>query len=177
MDALCYPIDVTTTDGDSPAAVGNRIAAAVLAAGLADGSNEAGGYADPDYKPVNPPLVVNQPGTTMTDPNRWQPLQIEHMISQNGIPVTNGVQQAVGPHWGHVTTFALPPGGPTGVPVDPGRRRNSATRPPTRPTRTRPSRSSATAACSTRRRQPRSTSRPARAAATRSAPTTGLGIP
>ena len=29
----------------------------------------------------------------MTDPNRWQPLQLEQMISQNGIPVENGVQQ------------------------------------------------------------------------------------
>jgi hypothetical protein len=120
MDSLCYPIDVTTTDGDSPAALGNRIAAAVLAYGKTDGSNEAGGYADPDYKPVNPPLVVNKPGTTMIDPNRWQPLQIEHMISQNGIPVTNGVQQAVGPHWGHVKGFALPDGGTAGVPIDPG---------------------------------------------------------
>ncbi len=61
-----------------------------------------------------------KPGVTMTDPNRWQPLQIEHMISQNGIPVTNGIQQAVGPDWGHVTTFALPPGGASGVPIDPG---------------------------------------------------------
>jgi hypothetical protein len=56
----------------------------------------------------------------MVDPNRWQPLQIEHMISQNGIPVTNGVQQAVGPHWGHVKPFAIPPGGAAGVPIDPG---------------------------------------------------------
>ena len=111
---------MTTTDGDTPAAVGNRIAAAVLAYGLTDGSNEAGGYAAPDYKPVNPPLVVAKPGTTMTDPNRWQPLQIEHMISQNGIPVTNGVQQAVGPHWGHVDGFACPAGGADGVPIDPG---------------------------------------------------------
>ena len=120
MDALCYPLDVTTTEGDTPAALGNRIAKAVLAYGLADGSNEANGYASTDYTPVNPPLTVAKPGTTMTDPNRWQPLQIEHMISQNGIPVTNGVQQAVGPDWGHVKTFALPPGGPTGVPIDPG---------------------------------------------------------
>ncbi len=120
MDALCYPLDVTTTVGDTPAALGNRIAAAVIAAGLKDGSNEANGYASTDYKPVNPPLVVASPGTTMTDPNRWQPLQIAHMISQNGIPVTNGVQVAVGPDWGHVATFALPPGGPTGVPIDPG---------------------------------------------------------
>jgi hypothetical protein len=42
------------------------------------------------------------------------------MISQNGIPITNGVQQAIGPQWGHVTSFALPPGGSTGTPIDPG---------------------------------------------------------
>jgi hypothetical protein len=120
MDGLCYPLTATTTDGDSPAAIGNRIAKAVLAHGLTDGSNEAGGYASTDYKTVNPPLVVAQSGTTMTDPNRWQPLQIEHMISQNGIPVTNGVQQAVGPYWGHVESFALPDGGTAGVPIDPG---------------------------------------------------------
>ena len=120
MDTLCYRLDDTTTTGTSPAAVGNRIAAAVLAAGADDGSNQAGGYAAPDYKPVNPPLVVDGSAITMTDPNRWQPLQIAHMISQNGIPVTNGVQVAVGPHWGHVTSFAIPDGGAIGVPIDPG---------------------------------------------------------
>jgi len=120
MDSLCYPTDYQATSGDSPAALGNRIAKAVLAYGLTDGSNEAGGYADPGYKPVNPPLVVKNPGTKLVDPNRWQPLQIEHMISQNGIPVTNGVQQAVGPQWGHVKGFGIPDGGPLGVPMDPG---------------------------------------------------------
>jgi hypothetical protein len=120
MDSLCYPIADTATDGTSPAAVGNRIAAAVLAYGKTDGSNEAGGYANPDYKPVNAALVVNTPGTTMVDPNRWQPLQLEHMISQNGIPVTNGTQVAVGTQWGQVTPFAIPDGGADGVPIDPG---------------------------------------------------------
>jgi hypothetical protein len=121
MDTLCYPIAVTATDGNSPAAVGNRIAAAVIAYGLTDGSNQAGGYAAPDYKPVNAPLVVAKAGITMTDPNRWQPLQLEHMISQNGIPVVNGVQQAVGPHWGGVKGFALPAPASAGVaPIDPG---------------------------------------------------------
>jgi hypothetical protein len=121
MDALCYPLDVTTTDGTSPAAVGNRIAQAVIAYGKTDGSNESGGYGDPAYKPVNAPLVVAGSGTTMADPNRWQPLQIEHMISQNGIPVTNGVQQNIGPHWGGVKGFALPPvGGGDQPPLDPG---------------------------------------------------------
>jgi hypothetical protein len=120
MDSLCYSLDVTTSEGDSPAAVGNRIADAVLAAGANDGSNEYGGYAPKDYKPVNPPLVVADPGTTMTDPNRWQPLQIANMVSQNGIPVANGLQQAIGTHWGHVEGFALPPGGDAGTPIDPG---------------------------------------------------------
>jgi hypothetical protein len=120
MDALHYPLTVTTTDGNSPAAVGNRIAKAILAYGLTDGSNQAGGYADPSYKPVNPPLVVNKPGTTMTDPNRWQPLQIEHMISQNGIPVTNGVQQNVGPQWGGVKGFGLPASSGAEPPMYPG---------------------------------------------------------
>jgi hypothetical protein len=120
MDTLCYPLGVTTTTGNTPAAVGNRIAEAVLAYGLADGSNQANGYAAPEYKPVNAPLVVNKPGTTMTDPNRWQPLQLEHMISQNGIPLVNGVQQAIGPQWGHVKGFALPAAGADGVPIDPG---------------------------------------------------------
>ncbi len=120
MDSLCYPITQTATTGDSPSAIGNRIAAAVLAYGKTDGSNEANGYAAPDYKPVNAPLVVNKPGTTLLDPNRWQPLQLEHMISQNGIPITNGVQQAIGPHWGHVKGFALPDGGTAGIPIDPG---------------------------------------------------------
>jgi hypothetical protein len=63
---------------------------------------------------------VKDPGTTMVDPNRWQPLQLEQMISQNGIPVTDGTQQAVGPFWGHVQPFAIPPGGQAGVPIDPG---------------------------------------------------------
>ena len=120
MDSLCYPIATTTAEGDTPAAIGNRIAATVLGAGKADGSNEANGYAAPDYKPINPALVVNMTGTTMVDPNRWQPLQLEKMISQNGIPVTNGTQQAIAPHWGHVTGFALPAGGTAGTPIDPG---------------------------------------------------------
>ncbi|HEY0442723.1 MAG TPA: hypothetical protein VGC90_00720, partial [Candidatus Limnocylindrales bacterium] len=120
MDSLCYPIANTATAGDGPAAIGNRIAAAVLTYGRTDGSNEGNGYAAPDYHPVNAPLVVNRTGTTLLDPNRWQPLQLEHMISQNGIPVTNGVQQAIGSQWGHVAGFALPTGGAAGTPIDPG---------------------------------------------------------
>ena len=83
MGELCYDASVTTTEGDDPAAFGNRIAATVLAETIEDGSNEANGYVATDYQPVNPPLVVDRSGTTMADPNRWQPLELEVMVAQN----------------------------------------------------------------------------------------------
>jgi hypothetical protein len=119
MQALCYPIEVTTTEGEDPAAVGNRIAETVIAAGLVDGSNEADGYLN-TYHPINDPLVVKDPGTEMADPNHWQPLEIENMVSQNGILLTSGAQECIDPHWGHVAGFALPDGGTRGLPLDPG---------------------------------------------------------
>lgn len=120
MDSLSYPTTITTTEGDAPSAVGNRIAKAVLDYSLADGSNEAGGYAATDYKPINPVLIVALPGITMVDVNQWQPLQVDYQVSQNGIPVPGLAQVAVGPHWGHVTSFGIPEGGTGGVPFDPG---------------------------------------------------------
>ena len=108
MAELCYDAAVTTIEGDSPAAFGNRIAETVIAETIDDGSNEADSYAAADYEPVNPPLVVDQSGTTMSDPNRWQPLELEVMVAQNGLPLDDTVQTFVGPHWGAVTPFALP---------------------------------------------------------------------
>ncbi len=120
MDALCFPLDVTTTTGDTPAALGNRIAETILALGRTDGAKETSGSVDPEYRPVNPPLVVAESGTVMVDPNRWQPLQIENMVSQNGILLASGVQAFVGSHWGYVASFGLPPAGADGTPLDPG---------------------------------------------------------
>jgi hypothetical protein len=106
MAALGYDPLFTSTEGDTPAAVGNRIAAAVLAHGLADGSREATNYDDPSYTPVNEPLIVKQPGTVMVDPNHWQPLALDFSVSQNGIPLPDKVQVSVCPHWGAVVPFA-----------------------------------------------------------------------
>lgn len=59
MDGLGYDKAFESTEGDSPAAFGNRIAAAVIAFGLADGSNGQNGYAATNgYLPVNEPMVV-----------------------------------------------------------------------------------------------------------------------
>jgi hypothetical protein len=119
MRSLCYRIDYTSTEGDSPAALGNRIAATVVRYGRNDGAHEELRYLDPDYHPVNPPLVVAEPGTTMTDPSAWQPLALAQFVAQNGLPVPGKVQTFIGAHWGHVKGFALPPSS-RGVPIDPG---------------------------------------------------------
>ena len=79
MTALCYPVAVTTSEGNDPASLGNRIAATIIEIGHSDGSNELGGY-EADYEAVNEPLTVKEPGTTTADPNRWQPLEIEGMV-------------------------------------------------------------------------------------------------
>jgi hypothetical protein len=119
MRSLCYRIDYTSTKGDSPAALGNRIAAAVIAFGKDDGSLEQKRYVDTTYKPANPPLVVANTDAAMVDPNRWQPLALAQIVAQNGLPIPGNVQRFVGPQWGHVRAFALDPS-PDGVPIDPG---------------------------------------------------------
>ena len=121
MTSLCLSPAYTSTEGDSPAALGNRIAAAVIEAGLRDGSLERQHYADPSYRAVNEPLVVAQPGTTMHDPIFWQPLALDQIIAQNGIAVPGRVQSFIGAGWGHVRGFALPASQAKGLPIDPGK--------------------------------------------------------
>ena len=120
MRSLCYSIDYVETQGDSPAALGNRIAAEVIAFGRIDGANEQLRYADPEYAPRNDPLVVGGGDTSMRDPSRWQPLALERIVAQNGLPIPGKVQRFVGPHWGAVRGFALP-APRDGMPLDPGR--------------------------------------------------------
>jgi hypothetical protein len=118
--ALGFDVDFVATAGDLPAAVGNRIAAAVLTLGQTDGANEQGNYADSTYTPVNAPLVVKLPGTSMNDPNRWQPLALDLIVTQNGIPLPDRVQAIVGAGWNRVTPFALTHANPDEVYIDPG---------------------------------------------------------
>jgi hypothetical protein len=119
MASLCYRTDFESTEGDSPAALGNRIAAAVIDYGRDDGALENERYVDSSYTPANDPLLVSESVTVMRDPNRWQPLALEEQIAQNGLPIPGSVQNIIGPHWGHVTSFAMPPS-EEGVPIDPG---------------------------------------------------------
>jgi hypothetical protein len=119
MASLCYDTTFEATEGESPAALGNRIAAAVIAAGAEDGALENDRYVDSSYRPANEPLVVDESGAEMNDPNSWQPLSLGEQIAQNGLPIPGNVQTSIGPHWGSVESFALPTS-PQGTPIDPG---------------------------------------------------------
>ncbi len=119
MEALCLDPGVTTTEGDDPEALGNRIAVAAIAFGEGDGSLEDEFYVDLSYEPANEPMEVLASGTTMADPNRWQPLAFEEAVAQNGLRLESNVQSFVGPNWGWVTPFALAPSD-EGLPLDPG---------------------------------------------------------
>jgi hypothetical protein len=119
MRRLCYRPGFAETKGDSPAALGNRIAAAAIAYGRSDGSLESQHYADPSYVPVNEPLVVSQAGATPHDATFWQPLARGQIVIQGGLPIPAQVQTFAGSQWGHVRGFALR-ASKKGLPVDPG---------------------------------------------------------
>ncbi|HEX6664493.1 MAG TPA: FG-GAP-like repeat-containing protein [Gaiellaceae bacterium] len=119
MRSLCYQPGFVNTRGDSPAALGNRIAAAAIDFGRGDGSLESAHYVDPSYTPANEPLVVSQPGAIMHDRTFWQPLAFGQIVIQGGLSIPAKVQTFVGAQWGHVRGFALP-ASKKGLPIDPG---------------------------------------------------------
>jgi hypothetical protein len=105
-------------DPDNPDPLGVAIGQIVIDTTKEDGANEAEVYVAP-YTPINSPMIIREPGTTMVDPNRWQQLEFEVAMTQNGQLLESNVQDYVGPHWGSVTPFALGPS-PDGLPIDPG---------------------------------------------------------
>ncbi len=134
MSNLGYDPNVTTEVGNTPAAIGNRIARQVIDDTLNDGSNEANNYADnTGYSPINPAMTVDYPAVVppslfappppLEDPNRWQPLFIDSALAQNGL-IGVDLQEFIGPHWGNVTTFAMGKNGTSGPyswsDIDPG---------------------------------------------------------
>ena len=121
MEKLGYSPDAMGIDGDSPRALGNRVAQIIIGAGADDGANEQNDYKDTTgFQFVNAPLVVDTPSITLAQPSVWQPLNLAVAVTQNGIITASGVQGYIGAHWGRVTPFALtrPEGG--GLYLDPG---------------------------------------------------------
>ena len=113
------PAELVEREPDSAAAFGWSVADRILDATIDDGSLERKNYEDLAYEPVNGPLAVSDSGTTMNDPDRWQPLILKEALSQNGLPLPGGEQTFIGSNWGDVTPFALEPSD-DGLPIDPG---------------------------------------------------------
>lgn len=124
--ALGYDKDNTSTVGNTPAALGNRIAANVMAWSLADGCNQAGGYSDPFYFNSQPPMIVLFEGSPVggipagTNPNLWQPLALDKAVDQNGFPIPGLVQTYVGVTWLNTAPFSLQRTDSTKPWIDPG---------------------------------------------------------
>ena len=119
LRSLCYSPRFTSTAGASPAALGNRIAAAAIAYGRHDGSLEALHYTDPSYVSANQPLVLSQAGSTVHDATFWQPLALGSVAAHGLASIPAQVQGFVGAQWGGVRGFALPHG-EKNLPLDPG---------------------------------------------------------
>jgi len=111
MATLGYDSSNISTLGNSPAALGNRIAQTVINAGLADGANELGNFADTTgYTPSNPLLSWESPGTNATNPNHWQPLHFTNVPTDKlGRPIGEQDQTFSTPQWYLVDPFALKP--------------------------------------------------------------------
>ncbi len=120
LRGACYSPDFATTRGSSPAALGNRIAAAVISAGRHDGSNESLHFADPTFTSRNQPLIVHAAGSTVEDATFWQPLALGTIQPHSSLTAAPAdVQSFDGAEWGHVRSFALPHSR-RGLPIDPG---------------------------------------------------------
>ena len=109
MKKLGYDYNNHSSDykSGSPAALGNYLAHCIFQMGQLDNSNELNNYKVQFYKPVNPPMIVVEPGaSTILDPNRWQPLKLPFARDQNGHPIPS-LQIFQSPEWGLVRPFAL----------------------------------------------------------------------
>ncbi len=107
---LGYNSTFSSTDYStgSPAALGNYIAQCLIEFGLQDGANEVGEYENIAYEPVNPPLIIVEPGNPdIINPNRWQPLTIGLFIDQSGNEIPGETPPFLSPEWGIVSPFAL----------------------------------------------------------------------
>ena len=110
MLELGYDKNVVTFNLESgdPAALGNYIAKCYIEYGQLDKANEDTDYANLFYSPVNEPLIPDDAGnSTLTDPNRWQPLTLATFIDQGGNEIPGATPEFLGPEWGQVTPFAL----------------------------------------------------------------------
>ena len=100
LRGACFQLGNDGAPAGSPAAAGDRIAAAAIAAGGRDGSNERLHFADPTFTARNAPLIVGQAGSTVHDATFWQPLALAQVSPRGSGAVPAQVQSFVGSQWG-----------------------------------------------------------------------------
>lgn len=109
-----YGYDGTFTSEDystgSYAALGNYLAAQMIAFGLDDFSYEQFNYPNVFYIPDNPPLILEMyQDNTAIDPNKWQPLAFSTFVDQSGNIFPDDTPAFLSPEWGNVKPFCLVP--------------------------------------------------------------------
>lgn len=113
MSQLGYETELATGvnyEYGNAAALGNYIAQTIINYGNGDGSRELNGFSNAYYQPVNAPLAPIIPGnTTVSDPNRWQPLSLDTFIDQSGNFIPGTTPPFLSPEWGNVMPFAMQP--------------------------------------------------------------------
>jgi hypothetical protein len=108
MGVLELDTEFISTEGETPAAFGNRVALTYIETFQDDGANEANDYADPEgFSSGEPRLTVDSPGSNTDDPTVWQEIVLAEAVSQNGIPEGSGVRGYIGAQWGAVSPFAI----------------------------------------------------------------------
>nr|MBX2844803.1 CRTAC1 family protein [Saprospiraceae bacterium] len=91
-----------------PAQLGNFVAQSYIDYGLQDGSRESSDYDNAYYQPVNEALAPTiQGNTTISDPNRWQPLSLDTFIDQSGNLIPGETIDFLSPEWGNVYPFSM----------------------------------------------------------------------
>ena len=108
---LNYDFSFTSTDYStgSSAALGNYIAEQYINYGLLDKSNEVNDYQNRYYTPSNDALFPEEDkgNPTITDPNKWQPLEFSTFVDQSGQVLESAIPEFLGPEWGIVNPFSL----------------------------------------------------------------------
>ncbi len=110
FESYGYDANFTSTDysTNSYAALGNYLAEQMIAFGMQDGSNEAGGYENLHYTPDNEPLILElYQDNSAIDPNKWQPLAFDVFIDQSGNLFPLQTPDFLNPEWGEVIPFSL----------------------------------------------------------------------
>jgi hypothetical protein len=117
MIALGCDTNNFSLNTSTPAGVGNSVYATVSAYFINDGARQTNGTQAapyPDYPTnqggyvsVNLALITGLPGnTTVSDPNRWQPLAITNAADQHDFPASL-IQKFLGAQWLGVRPFCL----------------------------------------------------------------------